>query len=254
MRATISALAGMGRTQREVTPMKRSTKLWTAGVLVAGLAAAGCGKGGKDGDKPSPDHKAGPAAGESPPMSAEEQAAAMQKAAEETKKSFKEMNGGKDIKAVDAKDLKAMLPAELAGAKRGSVESQHTNTMGMDMTTADADYETAAAANDDGSHPKPGFHVQIMDFGNASSSVAMGYSAWALTDYERETDTGYEKTVKYKGCPGQETYDREAKSGSMHVLVAKRFVVEVNGHDATIEQIRAALDALDVSRLEALVK
>jgi hypothetical protein len=38
------------------------------------------------------------------------------------------------------------------------------------------------------------------------------------------------------------------------VYVAKRFVLQVSGHDATIEQIRAVVDGIDVDKLAALAK
>jgi len=231
--------------------MSNSSKLVVAaGLFLALSVAAGCGK--KDeGAAKSPGAGAAPkadaAATDGNGMPTEEQ---MAKQAEDTRKALAEMHGGKDIKAVEGKDLKALLPAEMAGAKRGSVESQHINQGGIDITTTKTSYQAESAEGDTAA--KPGFSVEITDLGNMSGTMTMGFAAWSMTQYDKETDTGYEKTTKYKGYPAMEQYDRESKSGELQVFVAKRFVVKVSGNDATIEQIRGAVDGIDLAKLGSL--
>jgi hypothetical protein len=228
-------------------------KRWalTAAVVAAGLAA-GCGKDGggaeRSAEKSSSDAAAATDTDASPPTEKE-----MADQAEQTRKALAQMNGGKEVKAVDAKDLKALLPDAIAGAKRRNAESQKISQMGMDISTTRASYDPEQAAEGEAA-PQPSFNVEIMDLGNLGGSMAMSYAAWSLTQYEKETDAGYEKTTKYKGFPGMEKYDRESKYGELHVYVAKRFILQVSGNDATIEQIRAAVDAIDVGKLESLAK
>jgi len=225
-----------------------STFVVAVGLIAALGVVAGCGK-----DDAAAESKAAAkddaASSDAGGMPTEEQ---MAKQAEDTRKALAQMSGGKEIKPVETKDLKALLPETLGGGKRGGVESQRISSGGVDIATMKTSYDVESAEGDE--TPKPGFSVEIMDLGNLSGSMAMGYAAWAMTQYEKETDTGYEKTTKHKGFPAMEKYDRESKSGEIHVYVAKRFVVQVSGHDATIEQIRAAVDGIDVSKLEALAK
>ena len=110
--------------------MSNSSKLVVAaGLFVALLVVAGCGK--KDdaaaGAAPKEDAAATDASG----MPTEEQ---MAKQAEDTRKALAAMHGGKDIKAVEGKELKALLPAEMGGAKR-LVDEFEVRTATGDGTT-----------------------------------------------------------------------------------------------------------------------
>ena len=230
--------------------MSKSTARVAVVGLVAALAAlAACGKGDDGGKAPAKGDDASADSSNADAMPTPEQ---MEKQAADTRKALAEMSGGKEIKAVDPKEIKALLPATLGGAKRTSAESQHMNQGGMDIATTRASYDPEPAEGD--AAAKPGFNVEIMDLGNLSGAMSMGFTAWATTQFERETDSGYEKTTKYKGYPAVEKYENEGKSGELQVYVGKRFIVQVSAHDATIEQIRAAMDALDVEKIAALAK
>ena len=61
----------------------------------------------------------------------------------------------------------------------------------------------------------------------------------------------YEKTITYKGSKGYEKYDNEGKYGELSILVAKRFIVEANGNNISMDQIKAAVDVIDFGKLES---
>lgn len=225
------------------------------GAFVVALAAAGCGNGDSGGSGGgAPADARGDASGANFQPAGADGQVDMEKAAADAAKAFKEMNAGKEIKAVDPAAIKALLPAEIAGAKRKNVETQQINQMGMDIATTQCDFEPVAGENDDGSHPKPNFHLTITDVGNMTGAYSMAFASWANISINKETETGYEKTGKYRSLPCHEEYDRDSKSGSLKVLVAKRFIVDMSGNDCTMDQIKAAVDALDTSKLEALVR
>jgi predicted small lipoprotein YifL len=230
--------------------MSNSWKVVVVASFVAALVAlAGCGKK-DDAGAPAATGKADAASSDAGAASTEEQ---MAKQAADMRKALAEMNDGKEVKLVESKDLKALLPETLGGGKRAGVESQRMSHGGIDIASMKTSYDAEPSEGGDGA-PKPGFNVEILDLGNLGASMAMGYAAWAMTQFEKETETGYEKTTKHKGYPAMEKYDREQKSGELHVYVAKRFVLQVSGHDATIEQIRAVVDGIDVDKLAALAK
>jgi hypothetical protein len=52
----------------------------------------------------------------------------------------------------------------------------------------------------------------------------------------------------------QERYDRDTKHGEYSVLVGDRFVVEASGDGVAIDDLKAAVNAVGVSRLEGLAK
>jgi len=163
--------------------------------------------------------------------------------AAQTKEALTEMNQGKDIKPVEMETLKSMLPAELAGMKRTNASVEHNQMMGFDMATAEAEY----GAED--SYIK----ITIMDAGNLSGSMKMGMASWSMMQYNRETETGYEKTITYKDYKGMETYDKETRSGSIQVFIKDRFLLTVEGSQISMDGLKKAIDKIDIKKLESLI-
>jgi len=72
-----------------------------------------------------------------------------------------------------------------------------------------------------------------------------------MVDIDKETENGYEKTITYKGSKGYEKYDKQEMYGELSIMVAKRFIVEANGNNISMDKIKAAVDLIDVSKLES---
>ena len=79
--------------------------------------------------------------------------------------------------------------------------------------------------------------------------AAMG---WAMADIDREDDNGYEKTTKYKGQKAYEKFNTQDQNGSIEVLIAQRFMISVNGNGVSMDEIKKALDKIDISKLESM--
>ena len=69
---------------------------------------------------------------------------------------------------------------------------------------------------------------------------------------DKETETGYEKTGIWDGRKTFEKYNNKSKRGEMKVIVANRFIVEVDGDGLPIDTIKAAAKSVDYAKLEAL--
>ncbi|MEK6706731.1 MAG: hypothetical protein AABZ06_13180 [Bdellovibrionota bacterium] len=204
------------------------------GVFVTLLLISGCGKkdeGQTESSEQSP-------AANAPNMQGNDDDPAA-----ETRQALAEANQGKDIKPVEMETLKSMLPADLAGMKRTNASAQHNQMMGFDMAQAEAEYQ-AEDSN---------IRITIVDYGNLSGSMKMGMAGWTMMQYNRETDTGYEKTITYKGYKGMEKYDKEAKSGSVQLFVKDRFMLTVEGNQITVDALKNAVDKIDIAKLESLV-
>jgi hypothetical protein len=52
----------------------------------------------------------------------------------------------------------------------------------------------------------------------------------------------------------EESYDRQSRHGEYSVLVGQRFMVQAEGDGVTIDELKAAVGAVDFSRLEGLAK
>ena len=115
--------------------------------------------------------------------------------------------------------------------------------MGMNISHATADYS-------DADH-NVSIDLKITDLGSVSGLSTLASYGWYMVDINKENDTGYEKTITYKGNKGYEKYDNDGKYGELSVLVAKRFVIEVSGNNILMDQLRVAVDMIDLSKLES---
>lgn len=153
-------------------------------------------------------------------------------------------NEGKKVNPVDFRELKALLPEKIANLKRTNASGEKSSAMGINISRAEADY------NDEKGNKS--IDVEITDLGSVSGLTAFAAYGWYMADIDKETDTGYEKTFMYKGNKGYEKYDNNSQNGEISVLVAKRFVVELNGNNISMDELKSALDMIDIGKLESM--
>jgi hypothetical protein len=115
--------------------------------------------------------------------------------------------------------------------------------MGMQISTAYANFQ-----NDQGSNVK----VTITDIGSMTGLAGMAAYAWAMTDIDRETGTGYEKTTRFSGHKAIEKYDNQTKYGELSVLVGDRFVVAAEGNAVSMNDLKGALNQVNLGKLESM--
>jgi hypothetical protein len=225
---------------------------YVAFVAICAIAVliGGCGKDDQDnGAAPQ-----GPATGQSAPDGSAKQTATQPQApaqppadmsnlAAQNREALTQMNQGRQITALTAASLKGLLPETLAGMARTSASAERNQMMGIDMSTAEGQYEGQNDAS---------IGLTITDVGNMSGPMRMGMVGWTMAEYNRETDTGYEKTGVYSGYKGMEEYDTESKSGTIRVFVADRFVIEVDGSNITMDTLKQALGQMDLKKIASM--
>ena len=145
--------------------------------------------------------------------------------------------------AVAADTLRGILPTSLTGMERTDASAERNPLMGVEMTTAHARYEAA----DGGS-----IRITITDAGNMPGPMRTGLAAWAVVEYDRQTDAGYEKSGTYGGFKGMEEYDTKNRRGAVRVFVADRFLVEVEGDGVAMDSVQEAVGQIDLKKLVAL--
>jgi hypothetical protein len=143
---------------------------------------------------------------------------------------------------VDFRRLKELLPEEAAGLRRTTHTGERSGAMGMTVSQAQAVYE-----GDDGAH----VDVKILDLAGVPTFGMLGY-AWTMAEVDRETETGYERTMNHRGHRGYEKYDSGGRSGQVQLIVAERFAVEVNGSNVDMDRLKSVVDALDLGALEGM--
>ena len=160
------------------------------------------------------------------------------------KEAQKSMEEGKKYEVVDFRELKALLPESIGDLKRTNAEGEKSSAMGFTVSKAEADYN-----NEDYSQR---IDIEITDLSGATGFAGMAAWGWAMVDIDKETDTGYEKTMKYKGHKAFEKYNNQDKYGSIETLVSGRFMVSVNGNNVPMAVIKSAADQIDIGKLEAM--
>ena len=152
-------------------------------------------------------------------------------------------SGGKKIETVDFRELKALLPASLAGMKRTNATGQKSTAMGMQISSAEGSY-----SSDDGKSVT----LKIGDIGSMTGLAGMAAYAWASTEVDSESDNGYEKTTRFKGFKAMEKYNKQSRSGELSVLVGGRFVVEADGSNIDMDSLKSALGNIDLRKLDQM--
>ena len=146
----------------------------------------------------------------------------------------------KPVPPVSFRDLQALLP-EPAGWVREKPTGERM--------TAPVNFAEASVRMMKGDATVT---VKITD--SALNQILVAPFAMFLAgNYERETDRGYEKSIKIGDIPGFEKWDSGTKSGDLTVIVNKRFIVEVDG--STIDDpkvLREILEKTDLKKLAEL--
>lgn len=154
------------------------------------------------------------------------------------------LTAGKATDAVDFRVLKELLPEEINGMPRTSSDGEKNSAMGFTMSRAEARYETQGT--------NASIRVEISDAGAMTGMAAMAAFAWASMDVDKESETGYEKTTTIKGYRGYEKFDRQTNFAELSILVGGRFMVELEGNEIGVDGLKAALDKIDLGKLEGM--
>ncbi len=154
-------------------------------------------------------------------------------------------------KVVHFKKLQEFLPAkEISGFKRNKPIGSTQSAMGM--TTSEASVRFVKPAADENSSEQT-IEIKITDM------ILIPYAAWAMSmnqsEYENETEDGYEKSVtikeKYKGIEKASTGDY--KSCSLDFVTGTRFHVEIQANGfADAKMLMTLVESMNLTKLEQL--
>ncbi len=151
--------------------------------------------------------------------------------------------GGQPV--VDFRELKALLPEEMSGLRRGGARGEKTGFMGAQISVAQGEY---------GKPDGPRLEAKITDLGGMGLLGSLAGFGWLATEVDREGDQGYERTIASQGHKGYEKYDKTTRTGSVSLVVQNRFLIEIEGRNVDAEQIKAATTAIDIGSVEQLAK
>ena len=147
---------------------------------------------------------------------------------------------GKVAEPVSFQSLQTALP-EVSGWQRETPTGERM-TSPVAFSQAEADYTMGDAT----------INVKIVD----SVFSQMLIAPWAMfltTGYEKQTSDGYEKSTNVRGNPGFERWSTSGKNGELNLVVAKRFLVTIDGNNiADTKVLHDFATKIDSSKLTEL--
>jgi len=149
---------------------------------------------------------------------------------------------GQAITPTDPEVLKAYLPAGIAGFARGEVSAASGGVGGMTGSNVEAQYARGDSR----------LTLTITDLGAAGAFGAMA-NAFNVRS-SKETGDSYEKMGKVDGRMTQESYDKSARHGEYSVLAGDRFMIQAQGDNVSMDELKAAVAAVNPGRMERLAK
>lgn len=150
------------------------------------------------------------------------------------------------VEPVNFRELKTLLPESINGLKRGEESGERTATAGIKVSHAQARYGSG------GESGGPWLRLKITDAGSMRGFAGMAAAAWAMVDIDRETPNSYEKTSIDNGRRMHEKWDGKDKRGEVDMIVGGRFIVEIRGTGIEMKDLKQAINAIDLKKLEAL--
>ncbi|HIG75733.1 MAG TPA: hypothetical protein EYQ24_14480 [Bacteroidetes bacterium] len=154
-----------------------------------------------------------------------------------------EMQNTQPAEPVNHRVLLEMLPDEAAGMPQTETEGQSQNMGAFALSTREATYADSTGDSQ--------LTITVADYG-AFPAIGMFGLGWTMVDMDKETSTGYERTITYQGHRGYRKYDTESRRGELSALIEGRYHVQVSGRDVDDEQLEAALQSVDTRRLASM--
>ncbi len=152
---------------------------------------------------------------------------------------------GRVTETVDFRALRDLLPEDLRGMERTDASGEKTGMGGFNISRAEGQYRDA----DDASRR---IELQITDAGGFGRMMMFG-AAWMQMEVDRESSTGYERTTKFEGFPALEKFQGGDRPRSeLQVVVGDRFFVSADGRNVEMDELKAAVRAIDLGDLEDL--
>lgn len=156
---------------------------------------------------------------------------------EEAAKKMEAQSKG-EIKPIALAELQGLLPASLGAYQRTAVESSGAGTMGQAEGTYTSGDKT--------------IRLKIVDMSGLGALAGLG-SAMGV-EQSREDADGYERTGTIDGALQSEKWNKTRNRGSFGRAVANRFMVEAEGEAGSIDELKAAVAAVDQGKLEGLAE
>jgi hypothetical protein len=144
------------------------------------------------------------------------------------------------VEPVSFRDMQATF-GDLAGWEKGTPTGERM-TAPVSFSRAEVDYRNGDSR----------IRIKISDSA-FNQMLVMPYAMFLTAGYESQTEDGYERSIKVGDHPGWEKWNTQDKSGELNAIVAKRFIVQIEGADVgDVKALHAAMATIDLAKLAAL--
>ena len=144
---------------------------------------------------------------------------------------------------VDYQKLLPILPEPPAGWKADVAEGS-TDDLGEAMiTNVHRDYFKGEAED------APTTAISILDSAANPEYVESTVAAW---DVNASNPEGYTKSVTVEGLPGFETFENEGQHGTLWLLIAKRYFLQIETTGQEAKELQEWLKRIDLKKLAAI--
>jgi hypothetical protein len=164
----------------------------------------------------------------------------LQAAAERAEATSKAIQEGHEVKAVAPEALQAVMPADVAGFTRGEVSTQSSGANGYNVSSAEATYTRGDSS----------FQLTVSDLGAAG--VMGGIAAAMNVEHTERHGGSYESVRKDGGRMVMEKYDADSKHAEYTVLAGDHMTIAAEGDGVSVDDLKAAVAAVDPERVAAL--
>lgn len=155
---------------------------------------------------------------------------------QETTKRMEDAANGK-VPAVETARIQALLPAAVGAYQRSATESMAVGAVG---SSAQGTYTAGDKS----------FVLKISDI--AALGALSGFGAAMGVQQSREDANGYDRTTTVNGEIQSESWNKSTGSGKFGITVKNRFLIEAEGSAASIDELKAAVSAVDQGTLASL--
>lgn len=151
----------------------------------------------------------------------------------------KQIEAGSQAKPIAGSALQGLLPASLGAYQRTAVESAGVGGVG---------------SNAEGTYTAGDKTIRLTVTDMAALGGIAGMAGSLGVEQNREDANGYERTTTVDGQIQVEKWNRTDSRGKFGTMVAGRFMIEADGEAGSIDELKAAVNAIDAGQLAALAK
>jgi len=144
------------------------------------------------------------------------------------------------FEVVDFSKLMPLLPEAPTGWTADKPDGSTVDAGGFKITNVHRDYKKGVADN------APTTSISILDSSANPEYVAATTAAWNMST---STPEGYTKSLTIEGMPGFETFENEGKHGTLWLMVAKRYVLQIETQGQDSKDLQDWLKRVDLKKL-----